>query len=327
MSLTQHSRIITRDRTLEALWALSGFPEGLDADWLSGLIGKAPDPETAHQVIMGQIPTESEALRRKWRKIISQTWLEQHPNVPAHLDMAVTSTDVIHTRAYMDACTILEAIKDQPVRATRKNGKLALGISDVRRILRLLARDASSDSLYRTLEVFNDLRLMRLYKGELRVVQTRCSRFRSLPYPVQFYLLWHADMYHVPWSTFSDTWEQYVDVIQQYIPLVWEMSAEREQGDVDRVHEFTHLLLGAYYPLWQQEQVLDHGDHFGFLSMYEQSALCSIIETVVIHGALGRYGLISAAGSPHEFAWTPLGIAMLEAERTKDLPCASDILQ
>ena len=79
--------------------------------------------------------------------------------------------------------------------------------------------------LRRLRSVLQSLRLVRRYKNKLVIVKCRYKRFVQLPAIHQFYLLWHTETYHIDWSQFSAIWGDYLSVIQDYLPLLWEVSS------------------------------------------------------------------------------------------------------
>jgi len=190
--------------------------------------------------------------------------------------------------------------------------------------------------------------------GQLTVVRSRHDRFRQLPLIQQFYILWHTDVYHVDWSDYAGQWARYVYLIQNYLPLVWEMQENVSAGSRDNVHDLTNLITEVFYPLWQQEGLLRGGPTpTTFFELYEQSALPAVIAKLFIQDILVRYGLINITqdlarlfGAPArsavpasghiplkptppkqgEFTWTPVGHALLPAEKNQDLPCGIELL-
>ncbi len=353
---TKEKTVGNKEKTLEALWALSDLPEGLDTTWLSSFITDAPDPETAHQIISSQIQTESNTLHEKWRKVVNEMWFTRHPNVESRFSLPITSKDALNTPVLTDARALLEMLLHRPAVVTRKNGQNTMSKEEAAQLVRVLPSVQKMQSIIpnseKGLQTLNHIRavlqeasLIRIYKGELRVVKTRYEKFINLPLPQQFYILWHTNMYHVQWGSFAAQWGRYIHTVQQYLPLAWKMLPDIQEGTIGNANEFARMVVEGCYPLWQQEGLFSQGNQkIVFSDMYKQSMLYPIIESLLIEHVLMRYGLIDTSKKIHEkcgaiscdiiatvedgnFEWTSIGSALLQAEKEQNIPCAGSMLK
>lgn len=339
-------------RAMEALLELSGFPQGQLVDRMVKLIAKAPDPETACRVITDEFQATG-ALERKWRKIINQTWQFEHNSKAYPLDLALTSQDVAQAEALTDALRLLEELAARPAELARHEREHVFAPSELSRLIKVLP-SIRAGSLPEALEhewscvrlrrlrlLLQSLKLVRVYGGKLHVVASRYERFLSMPLPQQYYMLWHADVYHIPWGHFAATWSPYVDTIQEYLPLLWDIMQGTQAGQMQTASELTYTLLDLYQPLWEQEGVVEQGQST-FMTLYEEYALPSVVSQLVVRDVLVRYGLIQVHeglptlirashnnifdGSDVSIRWTALGQTLLEAECSGDLPCGLDMV-
>lgn len=353
---TQKIAVSSNHEALQALWTLSGFSERVNGEDLAHIIAEAPDPETAARVITNRVKISSDVLNRKWRKIINQTWLHQHPHVSPELDLRLTSQDVADVPALLDAKALLQELRREPAKLIRdEDGEATLDPREIRRLASVmpsLHKDSFVEvehewgcvPLRRMRAVLLANRLVRTYNGTLRVVETRYQRFNQLPLPQQFYCLWHADVYHVEWIDFAASWGKYISLIQNYLPLVWEVSADvLDEEESANIHDIAQAYWEVFQPLWQQERgnTAISGSRT-FMEVYEQCALPSVAERLLIGDILLRYGVAELEDSSIEqlfvdntshnhylegdLSWTKVGHVMLAAEREEELPCALDIL-
>lgn len=340
-------------RAMEALLQLSGFPKGRFVARMEKLIAKAPDPETACRVITDEFQATG-ALERKWRKVITQTWQLQHKTSAHTLALPLTSQDVIQTEALLDARRVLETLRQTPAKLVRHRDEYVIAPEELQRLTAVMP-SLSTRHLPDTLEhewacvqlrrlriLLQTLRLVRVYRGQLHVVASRHQRFLDLPLPQQFYVLWHADVYHVPWGHFAAGWAPYVEVVQEYLPLLWDVSGGTHSGHTQSLPELTYALLDLYQSLWEQEGVADASETF--IGIYEEYALPAVIGQLVIRDILVRFGLVELqeglpafiragvnspfdSGDTTSIRWTDIGEVMLIIERSGKLPCGLEMIR
>lgn len=336
---------------LRALWTLSNFPSEVSVQSVSDAIREAPDPETACRAITSQLNEHSDALTRKWRKVIRQTWLDKHPYVSDLLDLPLTSRDIVDVIATQDALALLKEFHAKPASVIWENGDRVVDTDDIQRLIAILPsmrsryipqieNEWSCITLRRLRALLQSLRLVRIVRGTLTVVHSRYARFLRLPPPVQYYVLWHADVYHVNWSEFAGQWGPYVHLIQDYLPLLWDVVGDVEGGEFDNVHDVTKEIIEVYRPLWQQEGLFNHtSEKKTFIDVYEESALPGILERLIVCDVMARYGVLHAGLSlvsvdssrallmeRGDFMWTQVGATLLGAERDQILPCGMKLL-
>lgn len=343
---------IETQQAMEALLQLSGFPKGKFVKRMEKLIAKAPDPETACRVITDEFGATG-ALERKWRKVITQTWQLQHEASAHAFSLPLTSQDVIQTEALLDARRVLEALQQQPAKLIPQERGYTIAPEELSRLVAVmpslqhrelpdtLEHEWACVDLRRLRLLLQTLRLVRVYQGKMHVVASRYERFLNLPLPQQFYILWHADVYHVPWSQFAAGWAPYMNLTQEYLPLLWDAARDTRAGQSQSITEITYALVELYQPLWDQEGIAE--DHQRtFIGMYEEYALPAIMGQLLIHDILARFGLIEIqenlsamvrAGRNSLFdtndsivQWTEIGEVMLNTERSGELPCGIEMI-
>lgn len=344
---------VSRQQALEALLELSGYGQNLQVDKLVAAITRAPDPETACQVVTGEFQPDSDVLERKWRKVVNQTWQEQHPDYYATLDLPLTSEDVLESSIVPDAKALLAALAEKPVSLVQDRGEWVMSPEELPRLLRalpsleqhqdvVLEHEWACVPLRRLRNVLQLARLVRLHQGQLKVVQARYNRWQHLTLPQQYYVLWHIDVYHVDWAHYAGQCSRYIQLMQSYLPLVWELGDSLDAGEVWSVQDACVTIMDAYEPLWQQERF--NGQRTArqaFLNIYEQCALPAVIERLLVNDIFARYsiveqadplrGLLHSLSYPSAFVegdvrWTKLGQTMFEVELRQDLPCTQDVL-
>lgn len=329
------TRVLER-ANLKALMTLSNFSGDITPARLERLVKKAPDAETLVQAFLEEIPLESDVLRRKWRKVLSGLWRQHHPNVPKLPPLPLTKSDTINTFQLLDALSFLDSIYKQPAQLVPQGRDHVLSSRDVHRLLPHLESLSGEEAatfkhekdvplLHRLRETLTAARLVRTYHGELRVVNSRLKTFLRLPRTYQFYLLWHVATYHVDWGLFAPTWANYLAVIQGYLPLFWEINQAAELDVPIDKREWCAQLIADFAPLWHEHL----GHHPALISpffMLTGLSLPDALNDVIVNGLLARYGLIQFA-SDGNFVWTPLGLALLEAESDQTLPCGLKLLR
>lgn len=335
---------------LKALWILSGFAEEMDPQELSSIICEAPDPETACRVITKHISTSSGALQDKWRKVISQTWLDYHQAASAALTIPLSSLDIAGLPIFQDVKAFMNALREEPAQVSYERDGWVIESSELARLISAipsfsdkavtgLEHEWNYIPLRRLRALMQAMRLVRVYAGKLHVVESRYSRFLSLPLPQQYYVLWHTDVYHVDWEIFAGQWRQYMRVVQSYLPLIWEMTDELTEGDMCSSENIVQACIEAFSPLWEQEV---EGNNQSLRHLYQRSGLPVVLDRLLVRDILERYGLIKPEQTvdmmfrnilhpdvyeEESLRITKAGETMLTAEREEDLPCASDILQ
>jgi hypothetical protein len=302
---------------VRALLELSGCKDIQLESRMMDIVKSAPDPETGTRHILSFIPLESPVLENKWRKHISQLWATAHPRIPKSLHMPLTSREVAFSSVLVEVHTLIQELKENPTPIYEDTKAHFLQPTEEARIARKLSV-FGQDSLHvrRTCALLEELRLVRSYKGQVRIVESRYREFQALPLPSQYYLLWHIDMYHLDWKEYFHEWGSHLVVFQQYLPMVWEMVANMQVGDSQSMDELTARIVRSFRPMWQQELAI---------GLYEQSVLQGMIETWLIDRVFARYDFITSPDS-RMFEWTQVGQRMLELERTTKLPCSTDVL-
>lgn len=325
-----------RETKLRALCALSGASPVLDPTDTTRLIKQAPDPETALQAVFAKIPSCSKTLQRQWRKTVIDMWASQHPHIPLLLDLPLTTDAVNETLALRDAYTVLEEVKRQPLDMVQEKDEWLLSSEAIYRLgsklpslhgqyVFPLEHEWGYPIMRRVRAVLQLLRLVRRVKDKLYVVNSRHERFVALPAIQQFYLLWHVDTYHLDWAVYAGMWSPYIRVVQEYLPLLWELA---DGVTIEMPQDITHWgmhLWEAYYPLWEQEGLLSARNNKNtVLSLIQRHYLPAALTTVLLRDLLGRYGLVLMEGE--FFMWTELGTTLLSAERNQEIPCGLELL-
>ncbi len=349
----------TRDhtQTINALLQLSGFTEEASVGGVGRMVAaikKAPDPETACQVITAEFGAEG-ALEQKWREVISKTWLDFHPNAAADLKLPLTSEDVVRAPLVKDARAILDELLHKPASLVQDKDGYAINPRELPRLLAAIPSLHYDENivaehewgyvpLRRLRSVLQELRLLRVYQGKLAVVVSRYNKFMDMPLPQQFYVLWHADVYHVDWGEFAHAWHKYFHAMQHYLPLLWDVSEGAQVGQLYNTRDITRVLINVFGPIWQQEGLYDANTNTQMLfRAYEQHTLPAALERMIIHDLFIRHGIFETEGSllnilqpagginirpeGSTVRLTNLGHILLNAEREDDLPCGIDILK
>lgn len=339
--MPRQTKWLAHEQTLQALCTLSDVPVQVDIRSLIHRVKEAPDPETAVQAVLSQLALHSEVLSRKWRTAIIAVWSAHHPHVPLLPSLSLASEDVINAPLLRDAHAYLEALLQQPARLVEEHSELLLDTKDVWRlaaqmpslqgnVIESVESEWSYVPLRRLRAVLHALRLVRNVKGQLVVVRSRYERFRAFPPVQQFYVLWHADAYHVDWAEFGGLWGKYMRVVQDYLPLIWDIgeSAEAEQI-VDR-RQWVVAVLETFAPLWDEEGLLEVGSgRAAILPIVQQHALPTILERSLVYDLMLRHGLVTMSeefGKLSKFTWTRAGAHVFKAELSQELPCGLELL-
>lgn len=324
-------------KNLQALCELSDTKTRLNPDRLTKLIHEAPDPETATQAVFANFTSCSDVLSRAWRQLVNELWSAKHPHVPVLPFLSLTTSDVSDTPAVQDAVAFLGLVSDNPPDLVHEGKEWLLSSPDAYHLARSLPSLRSRPliqlenewqylSLRRLRDVLQVLRLVRRVKDKLIPVKSRYQRFTNLPIIHQYYLLWHAEAYHIDWAQFSGIWGEYLRVIQEYLPLLWDLS-EDATADMPRdIRKWNQDVWEAFSPLWEQEGLLDKpSGHTALLSLVRVQSLPTALTQVILRDLLERYGLVVGEGDL--YAWSTLGVKLAAAERTQQLPCALDLIK
>ena len=326
---------------LRALCALSDISSPAHVTQLQAFIREAPDPETAIRRVLKQVEMSSEVLARKWRSLISELWSAQHPHVTPLPQLTLTAADLAATPLLNDAHAYLASLQQKPAKLYQDQREWLIDPTDVSRLMSKLPSLANTPKLAiesewasvssrRLRAILQAAHLVRALKGQLVPVQSRLKRFLSLPKTQQFYVLWHADAYHVVWSEFAGLWGQHMQIIQEYLPLLWETRTNLTSELVENRVAWSSDVIEAFAPLWDEEGLLQiKRGHSIALQIVQQHALPTIIDRFLLQDLLERHGLVTLSeefGKISKFTWTEVGAAIFAAEGTQELPCAKELL-
>ncbi len=334
----QVSRAAVRHKNLKALCALSDTAASpINPDQLTNLIRESPDPETAARAVLGQLSSCSEVLQRKWRQLVTELWSARHPHIPILLNLPLTTSDVTDVPAVQDAVAFLNLIDRHPPQLVLEGKEWLLASPDAHHLASNLPSLRSHPliqfenewqylSLRRLRDVLQALKLIRRVKNRLVPVKSHYRHFVQLPALHQFYLLWHAEAYHIDWSQFAGIWGDFLHVIQEYLPLLWDLN-EGATADIPRdIRQWNQEVWDTFSPLWEQAGLLERpSDHTALLSLVRIHSLPTALTQVIMRDLLERYGLTYNEGD--FYAWTTLGVELTAAERTQELPCALDLVK
>jgi len=341
MSKTNPAVSTSHVEKLRALCALSNIAEPVDFGYLVSYVKDAPDPETAVQGVLNRLSLSSDVLTRKWRGVITDLWVHNHPHVPLLPQLSLSADEVAEAPVLRDAAALIKALETEPVQLVEEQHEWLIEPADAVRVAKLLPSrqgqttpaiesEWSIMSLRRLRSTLQAVRLVRPMKGKLVPVRSRVKRFRALPPAQQFFILWHADAYHVDWTIFAGLWEKYMQVVQEYLPLLWETSNEVEAGSVADRAEWAMSVLETFSPLWEDEGLLDvRPGQRAALHIVQQHALPTIIDRFLLRDLLERHGLVTITeefGSISKFTWTALGAKVVAAEASQELPCGNELL-
>jgi hypothetical protein len=337
LSLTKLFNQQATRRQLQALCDLSNIPR-LTPAVLRKLVHNSPDPETAVRDVYRRFPVNSPALRRKWRKLLTQLWSVRHRHLPILLDLPIAASDVIETPAFKDAQTFLSQLARRPLpMAPEADGEWLLTPDAVSTLLAALPSTGHLPAfplenewqalpLRRLRSLLESIRLLRRHRGQLVLVRSRYQKFLELPAIQQYYLLWHADAYHVDWSSFAGLWSDYIRLIQEYIPLLWSLEDGRTAGLNQSLNSWNQALWQTFLPLWSQEGLVPHEPgRRSILSLMCFNSTPAAVTQLIMLDLYSRFGLVNVTG--RQFHYTPLGVSLLSSEHSYDLPCALDLLR
>lgn len=326
---------------LRALCQLSNVTEPVDYERVISYISEAADPEVAARGVMSRLQLPTETLVRKWRGVITDLWSVHHPHVPLLPQLPLSVNDVKDTPTLRDGLAFIQALAVESAQLVREGDEWLIDPKDVIRLARALP-SLAGEALFsvesewgimtvrRLRAILQATRLIRAVKGRLVPVNARVKRFLSLPVAQQYYILWHADTYHVDWTRFAGLWEQYMQSVQEYLPLLWEaISGVRANYVEDRSH-WAVQVLEAFSPLWDDEGLLDvRPGQAVALRIVQQHALPTIVDRFLLRDLFERHGLVKLSeefGMISKFTWTKVGAAVVAAEASQTLPCGLELM-
>lgn len=340
------------EKAVRALFHLSAAHDATKVDDVLSLIMDAPDPETARQAIASRIQVESDVLERKWQETILNAWSQCHPRVPLLTNIALQESDVRDIPLLRDAREFLREIDRQPATIIKEDGQhISLDPQEAIRLALVMPswqgmpemaveHEWALVSVRRMRLLLQTAGLCRIWQGKLIPVRSRVKLFLEMPLTQQFYTLWHTDVYHVSWGLFAPAWQKYFDLIQGYLPLVWDLHDDVEADLVEDASDWTSTMMEVFMPLFEQEGLLKNRADTSILHMYRELALPAIIKRLVFDDIFVRYGLLEGQYDPLAalirkpdesaitcYTWTTLGEKILHAERTSDLPCGIEMLR
>lgn len=331
------ARSVKTYSSLKALCALSEAHAPVSPRKISRLIHQAPDPSTAQRLVLAQLPSHSDVLSRKWRQLVIDLWSQQHPHIPVLLNLPITASDVADVPAIQDTQALLHRLAQRPAAITREAGEWLLAPDDAfhlattlpslkNRPLIRLENEWQCLPLRRLRTTLQALRLLRRQGHTLTPIRARYQRFIELPVIQQYYLLWHTEVYHVNWAPFAGLWGNYMTVIQECLPILWDL-CEGTLPDVPYdIRQWNQHMWDTFAPLWAQEGLLERErGESALLTFVRTHSLPTAVTQVVMRDLFERYGLIIGEGE--FYLWTTLGTELTSAERTQELPCALDLLK
>ena len=342
-----------KQKTVQSLFALTEFDPGITMQELLHVMAKAPDPETACRAITACIRSESGVLRQKWRELIERTWQECNLGNSQALELPVTSMEVESTGILQDIHAFLEEIEKRPCNIEKDKDGITVSTKDAKRLFRAIPSIGHEDAiapeheqnctpLLRLRLVAQGLRLVRVYNGKLQIVQSRYKRFCSLPSTHQYYAIWHTDAYHIDWTKISGMWKQYIEVVQNYLPLLWDViegSDYADEFEEASASKWAENIVEVFFPLWEEEGLFEKNPN-KIMKIYQQMMLPHVIGQLVVKDLLLRYGCIQQEAGPLELLGdrrgaitmsrtielTNLGKTLIKCEKEEDLPCGVELL-
>lgn len=337
--MQKHRTITNRPpayKNLQALCTLSDSPSAINPQTITKLIQDAPDPTTALRSVFNSMPGASEVLQTKWQQMIIKIWSDHHPHIPELLTLPLAAADIAPTRAINDALTYLAVINRCPAQMILENKEWLVAADDAYNLANQmpsqqgqphlpLENEWQNLTLHRLRLALQSLRLVRRYKRQLVIVTSRYQRFLSLPQIQQFYLLWHADAYHVEWYDHAGIWGDYLKIVQEYLPLLWSVSRQAVPDMVYDIRQWNQDVLATFQPLWQQAGLFDRQPpQTAFFALIRLQSLPTALTQVILQDLFVKFGLVYGEGMT--FAYTRPGLKLLRLEHGRDLPCHLDLL-
>lgn len=323
-------------KNLQALCTLSDSPKAINPRSITKLMQETPDPATALRAVINSMPDASEALQSKWKKMLLNIWSDHHQHLPELLSLPIAGSDIAQSHAINDALVYLHAINRQPAAMVYENKEWLVAAdyahslaaqlpSQQGRPLLPLENEWQDVNLHRLRLTLQSLRLIRRYKNNLVIVSSRYQRFLSLPLVQQYYLLWHADAYHVEWHEYAGIWGDYIKIVQEYLPLLWSVSRHAIVDMTYDIRQWNQDLLMTFQPLWQRAGLFDRQPpKTALFALVRLQSLPTALTQIIMQDLFVKYGIVSGQGM--EFSYTSHGLKLLHTEHGKDLPCHLDLL-
>lgn len=336
----QKHRIITvappTYKNLQALCTLSDSPQAINPQSITKLMQEAPDPATAVRAVINSMPVSSEVLQSKWRKMIINIWSDQHPHIPELLALPIAGSDISHSHAISDALAYLKIINQRPAPMVFENKEWLISADYTYNLssqmpslhsqpILPLENEWQNLNLHRLRLTLQSLRLVRRFRHQLVIVTSRYQKFLSLPLIQQYYLLWHADAYHVEWHDYAGIWGDYLKIVQEYLPLLWSISRHAMPDMANDIRQWNQEVLMTFQPLWQRAGLFDRQPpKTALFALVRLQSLPTALTQVILQDLFVKYGIV--AGEGITFAYTAPGLKLLQSEHAKDLPCHLDLL-
>ena len=339
------------EETVRALMGLSSISGQDRVDDVVSLILDAPDPESAQQAIASRIQVESDVLARKWKDTIVSAWSHGHPKVPVLPHISLTESDVKDIALLRDVREFLLEIGRQPASMAKEGQEAVLEPDEALRLALVLPswqgmphmaieHEWTLMPVRRLRMLLQTMGLIRVWQGKLTLVRSRTNLFMRFPAAQQFYALWHTDTYHLEWGLFAPAWQRYLNLIQGYLPMLWEIHSDVEEGLIEDATDWTAYTMDAFTPLWEQEGLLKGAGGGNLLHLYRELSLPAIIKKLGFDDIFVRYGLLlphydaplgalikSSEPPPSHYQWTSIAAKIIHAEHTSDLPCGIELLR
>jgi len=323
-------------KNLQALCTLSDSPQAINPQSITKLMQEAPDPATAVRAVINSMPETSETLQAKWRKMIINIWSDRHQHLPELLTLPIAGSDIAHSRAINDALAYLAIIQQRPAPLVFENHEWLVAAdyaydlanqmpSQQGRPILPLENEWQNLNLHRLRLTLQALRLVRRYNNQLVIVTSRYQKFLSLPLIQQYYLLWHADAYHVEWHDYAGIWGDYLKIVQEYLPLLWSLTRQSEPDMHYDIRQWNQDMLMTFQPLWQRAGLFDRQPpKTALFALVRLHSLPTALTQVILQDLFAKYGLVNGEGLM--FTYTVPGLKLLQSEHSKDLPCHLDLL-
>lgn len=337
------------EEAVRALFHLSHVPDNTPFDEVVSLITNAPDPETAHQAVSSRIQAESDVLAQKWHDTIISAWSHCHPQVPLLPNLPLTEEDVRSVPVLRDMQEFLREIERESAAMVEEKDELVLKPEEAMRLALCLPswkgvpemvveHEWSLLPVRRLRELAQTLGLVRIVQGYLTPVRSRIRLFNKFPLPQQFYALWHADVYHVNWGMFAPAWSRHLDLVQGYLPLIWDLHSDIEAGVEEDIQGWLENMMDTFLTLWEQEGLITPTRTTNIMRLYRQLAVPAVMKKIVFQDIFVRYRLVEEQVDPlsalistnpevTSYIWTPIGELLIQAEAGSDLPCGIELLK
>lgn len=350
-SSVQDSHIYPYKATVEALISLSSAKSNISADRVVDLIVSSPDPETAKHSVEECFYTSHATLSKKWNELAVSIWSHSHPHIPLLPHVPLTSEDVSSVPVLRDVECFLHELQEKSADIIHETAGAFLSGEDALRLalvlpswqgipLMAVEHESALPTVHRLRVLLQSAGLVRIHQHKLKVVQSHFQSFLRLPPVQRYYVLWHTEAYHVMWNEFAGMWARPIEIVQGYLPLLWDLHSDVEVGESEDARGWSESLIDTFLPIWEQEGIAGEPGS-SVLTMYQQAALPAVIEQLVLRDVLVRYGLLKGQASEVEllvgqrqelgiysdYTWTALGKKLVQAEHANDLPCGIELLK